>query len=46
MGIALALNGKAEGSPFTWLPYLAAQSFDTGTANLLLTAYLLAYVPG
>lgn len=46
MGIALALNGGVEGSLFTWLPYLAAQSFDTGTANLLLTAYLLAYVPG
>jgi MFS family permease len=46
MGIVLALNGGVEGSLFTWLPYLAAQSFDTGTANLLLTAYLLAYVPG
>ena len=46
MGIALALNGGVEGSLFTWLPYFAAQPFESSTANLLLTAYLLTYVPG
>ena len=46
MGIALALNGGVERSLFTWLPYFAAQLFESSTANLLLTAYLLAYIPG
>jgi MFS family permease len=46
MGGALILSGGVEGSLFTWLPYFAARFFEPGTANLLLTVYLLGYVPG
>lgn len=46
MGGALILSGGVEGSLFTWLPYFAAHFFEPSTANLLLTVYLLGYVPG
>jgi len=46
MGGALILSGGVEGSLFTWLPYFAARFFEPSVANLLLTAFLLAYVPG
>lgn len=46
MGAALVLSGGVEGTLFTWLPYFAAQMFDSGGANLVLTTYLLAYIPG
>ncbi len=37
--------GAVEGILFTWLAYYASGFYGTATANLLLSAYLLAYVP-
>ncbi|WP_121743810.1 MFS transporter [Natronorubrum halophilum] len=39
------LVGSVEGIMFTWLAYYASGFYGTATANLLLSAYLLAYVP-
>jgi MFS family permease len=44
--IGLVLSGGIEGSLFIWLPYFAGQWFAPSQANLVLFAYLLAYVPG
>lgn len=44
--IGLVLSGGIEGSLFIWLPYFARQWFVPYRANLVLFAYLLAYVPG
>ncbi|SEW23604.1 MFS transporter [Natrinema salifodinae] len=41
----LLLFGAVEGIMFTWLSYYASQFAATTTANLLLSAYLLAYIP-
>ena len=46
MSVALALTGGIEGAIFTWLPYFSLQYFDRASANLALTTFLLAYVPG
>jgi len=43
---AVAVNGGVEGSLFTWLPYFAAQQFPEATANLVLSAFLAAFLPG
>ncbi|MFB6219168.1 MAG: sugar MFS transporter [Halobacteriaceae archaeon] len=44
--LALVFLGGIEANFFTWLPYYAAQSLPRGQANLVLSAYLAAYVPG
>ncbi|RQG94466.1 MFS transporter [Natrarchaeobius chitinivorans] len=44
--LGMALVGGIEGTIFTWLPYYAGTFFDRTTANLALSVYLLAYVPG
>ncbi|MFB6075363.1 MAG: sugar MFS transporter [Haloarculaceae archaeon] len=45
MTVALLLNGGIEGSLFTWLPSFAAGQFPEATANLVLSTFLVAYVP-
>lgn len=37
--------GALEGILFTWLAYYAGTFYGTTTANLVLSSYLLAYVP-
>jgi len=44
--LAMGLVGGIEGAIFTWLPYYAGTFLDGPIANLTLSAYLLAYVPG
>jgi len=44
--VAVLVNGGVEGSLFTWLPYFAAQQFPDATANLVLSAFLAAFLPG
>ncbi|MWV65296.1 MFS transporter [Halorubrum sp. JWXQ-INN 858] len=44
--VAMALVGGIEGAIFTWLPYYVGTFTDPTLANLTLSAYLLAYVPG
>lgn len=46
MAVALLLSGGIEGAMFTWLPYFAAGHFSQATANLVLSGFLVAYVPG
>lgn len=41
----MALVGSVEGILFTWLVYYASGFYGTTAANLLLSTYLLAYVP-
>ena len=43
---AVVFLGGIESNFFTWLPYYAAQSLPRGQANLVLSVYLSAYVPG
>ncbi len=43
---SMALLGGIEGIMFTWLPYYARTLMGPDLANLTLSAYLLAYVPG
>jgi MFS family permease len=43
--IGILLTGAVEGIVFTWLAYYAESFYGTGTASLLLSTYLLAYVP-
>jgi MFS family permease len=43
---AVVFLGGIESNFFTWLPYYAAQSLPRGQANLVLSVYLAAYVPG
>ena len=42
----LVLNGGVEGTLFTWLPYFAGQQLPAVSANLVLSTFLAAYVPG
>ncbi|MBS3815461.1 MAG: MFS transporter, partial [Hadesarchaea archaeon] len=42
----IILNAGIEGGFFTWLPYYVAQSLAPSTANLALSGYLAAYIPG
>ena len=46
MGLALVLVGGIESTFFTWYPYYASGFFPRSTANLALSVYLAAYVPG
>ena len=46
MGLSLVLIGGAESIFFTWLPYYARTFFPDAIANLVLSLYLVAYVPG
>ncbi|GAB3663263.1 MFS transporter [Halopiger thermotolerans] len=43
--VGMALVGAVEGILFTWLAYYAGTFYPTTTANLLLSVYLLAYMP-
>ncbi|WP_306055267.1 MFS transporter [Natronococcus wangiae] len=43
--VGILFTGAIEGIVFTWLAYYAGGFYGTGTANLLLSTYLLAYVP-
>jgi fucose permease len=46
--LALVFHTGLEGAMFIWLPTfgLQAAGFPQGTANLLLSAYTIAYIPG
>jgi fucose permease len=46
--IALVFHTGLEGAMFIWLPTFGGEiaGFDTGTANLLLSVFIAAYVPG
>jgi len=46
MVCALVLTGGIEGVLFTWLPYYATQFVSQSTANLLLSGFLVMYIPG
>ena len=46
MAGALILVGGVESVFFTWLPYYANQFFRPEVANLTLSVYLAAYIPG
>lgn len=46
MGVAMILVGGIEGSLFTWLPYYGSEFVGRQRANLLLSTFLLAYIPG
>ncbi|MFW6048551.1 MAG: MFS transporter [Candidatus Bipolaricaulota bacterium] len=46
VGLALFLNVGVEGGFFTWLPYYLSQSLPQSVANLALTGFIGAYVPG
>ncbi|MCD2205256.1 MFS transporter [Halobacterium sp. KA-6] len=41
----MCLVGSLEGTIFTWLAYYATGFVPATTANLLLSTYLLAYIP-
>ena len=42
----LVFNGGIEGTLFTWLPYFAGRQLPAAEANLVLSIFLAAYVPG
>ena len=46
--IALVFHTGLEGAMFIWLPTFGGEiaGLDAGTANLLLSAFVVAYVPG
>jgi MFS family permease len=46
MVLALVFAVGVEAGIFTWLPFYAKTFLPRDTANLLLSAYLVAYVPG
>lgn len=46
MGLGLILVGGIESTFFTWLPYYVTGFFPRSTANLALSIYLAAYIPG
>lgn len=46
MAAAVVFLGGVESNFFTWLPYYAGRSLPRAQANLVLSAYLAAYVPG
>jgi fucose permease len=46
MSLALVLSVAVEAGVFTWLPFYATGFLDRATATLLLSVYLVAYVPG
>ncbi|WP_169302415.1 MFS transporter [Halorientalis salina] len=46
MALALFFSGGIEGGFFTWLPYYASQYVPQTTANVVLSGFLVAYIPG
>lgn len=46
MALAIAVNAGVEGAFFTWLAYYMTQFFPPNVANLILSGYLMAYIPG
>lgn len=44
--VILFFNVGVEGGFFTWLPYFLSQDFPQSIANITLSAFLAAYVPG
>ena len=46
MTVALVVSGAIEGTIFTWLPYYASQFFPQSTSNILLSGFLVMYIPG
>lgn len=46
MAPLMLLLSLVEGGIFTWLPYYVGESLPRGVANLSLSLYLAAYVPG
>lgn len=46
MAGALIVSGAIEGTVFTWLPYYAGRFFPQSTANILLSGFLVMYIPG
>ncbi|WP_114575564.1 sugar MFS transporter [Saliphagus sp. LR7] len=46
MALLLVLLSLVEGGIFTWLPYYVGESLPRSVANLSLSLYLAAYVPG
>lgn len=46
MAIAITFLGAFEGIIYTWLPYFASEFMPLEQANILLTIFLLAYIPG
>jgi fucose permease len=46
MALALLCSVAVEAGVFTWLPFYATTFLPRATATLLLSVYLVAYVPG
>lgn len=46
MAVALLFSGGIEGGFFTWLPTFAGQYFPQSMANVVLSIFLAAYIPG
>lgn len=46
MGVGLILVGGIESTFFTWLPYYVTEFLPRSAANLALSIYLAAYIPG
>lgn len=46
MALLMVLLSLVESGIFTWLPYYAGETLPRGVANLSLSLYLAAYVPG
>jgi fucose permease len=44
--IALILYGGIEGAFFTWLPYYVSDFYPRTIANLALSGFIAAYIPG
>jgi len=45
VALALILSGSIEGTLFTWLPYFATQFVLEPNANLILSGFLVTYIP-
>lgn len=45
MSAALVVSGGIEGSIFTWLPYFASQFVTEAQANVILSGFLVTYIP-
>ena len=45
MAAALVFSGGVEGSIFTWLPYFASEHVTKSQANMVLSAFLVTYIP-
>ncbi|WP_435335810.1 MFS transporter [Haloarchaeobius sp. TZWWS8] len=45
MVAALVCSGAIEGTVFTWLPFYASQFMPRSSANVLLSSFLVMYIP-